>query len=416
MTEKLAFDRIGKKDYRAIKIALGGEGEFDGYFGEDKSGTDAFGRQRVSTPSTIFDSKLLYDKRGVFWDEVITGIATSAHSTEHARVLMSVGEDGDSVIRQTKMRFNYQPGKSFLILMTGVLGEQTSNTTKRIGAFDQNNGVFFEQEGDTLSVCIRKATADIKVAQKNWNVDKLDGSGLSGITLDTSKSQIFIIDFEWLGVGTVRYGFVIDGKIIYCHFRHNANVHDTVYMSTPNLPLRYQVSSSGGSCYMSHICSSVISEGGQDPNGLIFNHSNGNTAISAPTSGTKYVALALRLKETAIDATIIPIGLDFLSTSNTNFRWFVSINPTLSSALTYSDYHSSSSVQQAVGTGQTLTEDGIIIEGGYAAARQMVASPINAALRIGSKIDGTRDEMVVCVQPLANSADIYGSIEWRELV
>ncbi|KKK52864.1 hypothetical protein LCGC14_3100620, partial [marine sediment metagenome] len=209
---------------------------------------DAFGRQRITQPLTVFDSKQIFDNQPRFWDET-EGLLdfTSTHSVLTASTVISydAGATGGTFTRQSFMRFNYQPGKSQLIMMTGIL-RKSGSPLAQIGYFDDDNGLFFETNTeDVTGVVLRSgvsgSTVDTRVVQANWNLDVMDGSGVSGITLDWSKTQIFVIDFEWLGVGTARMGVFAHGEIHYVHQFRNANVLDVVYMSTPNLPCRYQL-------------------------------------------------------------------------------------------------------------------------------------------------------------------------------
>jgi len=273
----------------------------------DSPSLDAFGRFRVSNPFTIFDSKQLFDSQPTLWDDdEETGSGTSSsHSTDTSATTISVSDSiSGKRTRQTFMRFNYQPGKSFLIMLTGILATTGSGTgnTFRIGYFDDNNGIFFEDHDETLRVVRRTSTSgspvDNAVAQSSWNLDTLDGSGLSGVTLDKTKTQIFVIDFQWLGVGRVRMGVVVNGVLIYCHEFLNSNVLDTVYMSTPNLPLRYQIENngSGDAGSMDQICCTIVSEGGVEDNGALHYQSTGDNSINANTVGTWYVVCGLRLK------------------------------------------------------------------------------------------------------------------------
>ena len=102
---------------------------------------DSFGHLRVSQPYTNFDSKFLYDKLPLLWDEAVTG-GSSTHDPDNACINLTVSANGHSVIRQTKQRFNYKSCKSQLFLFTGVLGAGVSQTVKRVGAFDDDNGLF----------------------------------------------------------------------------------------------------------------------------------------------------------------------------------------------------------------------------------------------------------------------------------
>jgi hypothetical protein len=263
---------------------------------------------------------------------------------------------------------------------------------------------------------IRKNGSDTKILQDNWSVDTFDGDGISGVTLDTSKAQIFLIDYEWLGVGRVRFGFVIDGLIYYCHHENHANSATSVYTSTSNHPIRYEISSSNGSGSLQHICSSIISEGGLEPIGILRSHSTQGTHIYADTMDVIYAMLGVRLKSTHLDATILPNDVSVLAETNDSFRWILSLNPTIADTFSYSDL-SNSACQIATGvTANTVSNLGIVIQQGYVSQQgRSVESPVSNALSLGSLIDGTPDELVLSVMPLSNASDIQAAINWREL-
>lgn len=389
---------------------------------------DAFGRIRISQPQTVFDSKQLHDKLPLFYDESITngsGNATSTHSTTDASTTMHV-ESGDTIIRQTFQHFNYQPAKSQLCFYTGRIEEAGGATgvIARIGSFTATNGLFFELNGTTMNIVERKASSDTSVAQSSWNIDKMDGTGASGITVDWSKTNIFFVDFEWLGVGTVRYGLAINGVLYYVHETHHANTATSVYMSTPNLPIRYEISSTSGNGNMEHICSSVISEGGIQENGVLLDASTGSTMISASSAGTIYGLMAGRLRSTHLDATVAMKSLSTMETSGKDCEFFVAINPTLAAgSWTFTDY-GNSAVQIAVGNGtQTITANswslrfsGTWVAGGGGSAGNSQVFEVLSALGLGSQIDGTASIFVVCARPVQANANVGAIVQWRELL
>ncbi len=395
----------------------------------DTPSIDAFARLRTSEPFTLFDSKQLHDKQPLFWDEEIGGAATSVHSEVNAETRMNVTTSAaDYVIRQTKQRFNYQPGKSQLSFMT-FHSPQSTGMTSKVGLFDgtgannltPNNGIYFEADG-AVSWNISKDGATAETAtMDNWNVDKLDGTGASGITLDLSQAQILIIDFEWLGVGRVRVGFVIDGLIYYVHYFNHANKagFDTVYMSSPNLPLRYQIETDGTTAsHLSHICSTVISEGGVEKTGILRSVDNGKTDVVATLVDTLYPLLAIRLKAAYLDITVTPENFSAMNSDKGDFRWALLLNPTITgTALSYADVDNSS-VQSAVGTGaQTITDQGLVIGSGYVSDKTREAGDsLQTALRIGSTIAGVRDELVLAVDSDDPGKTFLGSLGFRELL
>lgn len=398
--------------------------------GSDTMSGDAFGRFRVSQPFTIFDSKLLHDDAPLLWDESLetgSGIS-SAHSVDTASVtLTSTLDTAGKFTRQTFMRFNYQPGKSQQIFMTFVLDNSGGGTGvhRRVGYFDDENGIFLYDNEGTVSVVRRSfatgSAVDTEVAQSSWNIDPMDGTGPSGITVDWSKSQILVIDFEWLGVGRVRMGLNIDGIMYPIHEFLNANTLDVVYMSTPNLPLRYQIETEATSAASSLecICSTVISEGGFSPLGGLHYDSTAGTHVDANVDGTIYAVVGIRLQAAKLDQTILMESVSLLETAgNNNVEWLLLMNPTVAGTFTYSNV-TNTSVQTAKGaTANTVTGGTAIAGGHFTSANRGGASgsDIGNAIRLGAAIDGTVDEIVLCVRPTGSSnIDVEGGIAWREM-
>lgn len=408
---KRALDRAG---YRVSSVAV------------TEPAADAFGRLRVANPTTLFDSKMLFDKNPLFWDETITdnsGNATSTHDTSDASVSMYV-EATDTIIRQTKQRFNYQPGKSQLVVCTGQLSNGGTGVMGRIGAFDANDGLFFELDDTTCSVVKRKATADTSVAQADWNLDKLDGTGPSGVTLDTTKAQIMFFDYEWLGVGRVRFGFYFDGLPVYVHEFDHVNELTSVYMSTPNLPVRYELSSAAGgaSATMQHICSSVVSEGGSDLFGVIHAESTEGTAVVGTNADTIYAVIGLRLKGTHLDAIVKPEEVSMMAETADDFEWMLLLNPTVAGTPTFADVTNSACQSYTGASANVVTADSwdLRIAAGFTKNTNQGGSPValdvQSAFGLGSTIAGTPDELVLAVRPLGAAAEIQGTLSWRELL
>lgn len=409
----------------------------------EKPQFDAFGRARVATPLTLFDSKLLGDNRPLLWDdqEVSGSLTGSSYDSDTSSVtLTTTALTAGQRVRQTYQRFNYQPGKSTAIFITAVMGAATSGVTKKIGYFDDNNGIFFEQTADNIYCVIRNGGADTKVNRNQWRVtypytarftgtnsdaeflqtvkDPLDGTGPSGINLDLSKAQIFIFDLEWLGVGSVRFGIVIDGYFLYVHEEVHANVVTDVYMRSPNLPLRYEISSTGdadaGS--LKCICSTVISEGGQDDTGITRYISTAGTQVDANSADTLYAALGIRLKSTHLDNIVRIANISIINEQAGDFEWALILNPTVADTFTFSDI-TNSAIQAATGATANTVTGGTYLSGGFVASGTRgggTVSDLKNLRYIGSAIDGTPDELVLCVRPLGTNADIQASITYKE--
>lgn len=389
----------------------------EGVPAENLAWRDAFGRWRISAPWTLFDSKQSIDADPYHWDdaEVSGGSTSSTHSTTEARSRLAVGATTAGVrVRQTYRRFNYVPGKSHLVIMTALVDAAGGGTgiTRSLGLFDDNNGLFFLDDEGTFKVVVRDGGSDTEVAQSSWNIDPMDGTGPSGKTLDLTKVQIFTIDFEWLGVGRVRFGVDIDGVLYYVHESLTANSGTTVYMATANLPLRYRIENDGTGAASSFdaICATVQSEGGIDPIGQPFWLSNASTGVTGTSAGTVYALKGIQLKTTTLSQVIRFTKIDTVTTSNKAYEWLLYLNPTVAGTFTFSDF-SGSRFQTATGVAANTITGGTILDGGYVYEGGSSVVPVNAEIRLGADISGTRDQIVLAFRPISNDTTVYGGMQ-----
>lgn len=289
----------------------------------DGANLDAFSRLRISGIDTIFDSSFQYDLQPLIYEAKTANGGGVAHDADLVSAgLSTAAQASSSAILQSKQYHRYIPGKSQLIVMTGVPGAAVANVVKRIGYFDAENGIFLEQNGTTDVAVVRRTsvgdgTTDNRVPQASWNIDTLDGNGPSGITLNLTRATILIIDLQWLGMGRVRVGFDIGGQIVYAHEFLNANVLSTVYMQTANLPVRWEIAGNGVAT-MYATCASVNSEGGADKFfGYQFAYSRASvTAVN----NTRTYGFSIRPKATfnsIVNRTWLkPLAFDCLVTGN----------------------------------------------------------------------------------------------------
>lgn len=401
--------------------------------------TDAFGRIRVSQPFTLFDSSHRYNDNGL-WATSNTAENTSYNFvTNQSTVDMTVTTTANAeVIRETTKVFSYQPGKSLLIMNTFAMHPPKANVRQRLGYFGDSNGIYLENDGTTNYFVLRTNTSssivETKVSQSEWNIDKFDGTGYSAQTggaehasgLDVSKTNILWMDVEWLGVGDVRCGFVVDGKMLPAHTFHNDNKNLVPYMTTATLPLRYEIKNTGtttSNSTLSQICSTVISEGGYELYGA---QQAIQTPIGAPvdlpTAGTYYPVVSLRLKTSPnrLDAIVILTALSILGiTNNAFYNWQVRANATTSGG-TWVSAGDGSAVEYKI-DGGTIS-GGRVLASGFTAATNQSAAPIDILKQALFKfqlerngLTGTPYELTLCATASLNGADIYASVDWEEI-
>lgn len=385
---------------------------------------DAFGRARVSPPVTLFDCQNRYAKNPDF-DESVSGSASVSYSANESSVLLNVtNASGDKVVRETKRVFAYQPGKSLLVMNTFVMPTTHANLRCRVGYFGVNNGVFFERSGTALRMVRRTYTSgsvvDNVVAQADWNGDKLDGTGSSGLTLDTTKSQIFWQDFEWLGVGSVRTGFIINGKFIVCHTFNHANILALVYMTTAILPIRYEIENTGatdGSRTMRQICSTVISEGGYEKKTVL---QTARMTTSASVGTTLVPLLSLRLDSNRLDSIVIPDGYRVLpsATASTDFEIQLVKNATLTGsswAQTTSDNVEYDVTASAI-TGGVVVDSIYVKESNQAISAVANNGEYNWAMQFGRTLAGVSDTYTLAARTLSGTQSAFATFSFWDLL
>lgn len=405
---------------------------------------DAFGRLRVSNPYTLFEFNSILGKTTYSITEEKSVGATSIADTNNSFVEMSVDQTGEYVIRQSREYIMYQPGKSKLVYLTGVLytnPNTLNNVTTKIGCFDDTMGIYIQMSNGDISV-VKDNNTVTTVTRSNW-VDSLDGTGPSGVTVDFSKAQIFMFDFEWLGVGQVRCGIVIAGRLYYYYTFTHANQLVAPYIQMAKLPVRYEIRSTGGSNSMRMICGTVISEGGISPIGKTFtygNYTSGGIGISGnnPTTVVPLFGLRLRNQQPFNRVTLKIKKVDIANTNTTSVgSWVLLVNPTLrTGSVTWSDYSLTNTSQYAtesavqIGTYSNLstidspTSYQIILSGFYTArdtaTLSMTTDELIARFPLGGSINGTTtDEVVLAANVITTSGGdpkLYAFIEWIEIM
>jgi hypothetical protein len=391
-----------------------------GIFASGSAG-DAFGRLRASQPYTIFDSQNRYAQSGDFSETTATGGSSTYLPNESSVQLDVTTSSGSEVVRQSYRVFPYQPGKSLLVMNTFVFGAGQSNLRQRVGYFSTQNGVFLELDGTTLYFVKRSyvtgSVVDTRVAQTDWNTDKLNGTGNSGFTLDITKSQIFWQDFEWLGVGSVRCGFVIDGQLIIAHVFQNANVAANVYMTTATLPIRYEITATAGigsAASMKQICSTVVSEGGYERKVA----ATVARMTTATTVGTSFEPLvSIQLNSSRLDSVIIPFRYNALPTGSADYEIALIKNATLTGA----SFVASDSPNADYDVSATALSGGTIVRTDYVASTNQASAQLdsdleyNFDLQLGRTIGGTSDIYTLAARVLSGTDPIIGSLEFYDL-
>lgn len=411
----------------------------------DGPSLDAFGRLRVSTPFTQFESTNQYAPstfaNQLFWDSAIVGAGAVSPQTNECSIRLSTGGTtaANAATVQSKQHLLYQPGKSRAVAMTFVCGAAKTNSTFEIGYANANNGILFQRitgAVNTTNYITRRTyvtgnAVDTQVAQGSWNLDKLDGTGASGITIDFTETQILFLDLQFLGVGRVRVGFDIDGQLIYAHEFLNANSLPTAYMSTGSLPLRVRVINDGtsnGTLTADFICSTVLSEGGYEGTSA-RQFSVGNGITTRATSTTFLPLIAIRPMATFRSNTfrghVVPLGANLIASSQVH-EFVIFRNATLTKgggAPTWNNVNATYSAAQYTIDADAIS-GGIEIDGDYLLAGGVGATAfkglgmINVFLDnplVQTSLNNTLETLTIAIRTETSTGTARGRLTWKEL-
>jgi len=384
---------------------------------------DAFGRIRVAQPFSIFESKSIQGSGQYFFTYNQVGGGSATFVENEAMVRLDVGTtNNDRSLRQTREYFIYEPGRSQLFIITGKMDTPKANLVQSMGAYDDDNGIFIENDGTTNNIVLRSSTSgtlfERRIPQSSWNLDPLDGTGPSEFDLDVSKANILTIDYQWLGVGRVRVGFSTShGTYAYAHQFLNANLFDSVYMNNPNLPVRWEIrnnGATGSSSSLSAICCGIFSEGGYSPLGAVVATDIGGSTVSVGTA--EEVVLAVRLKSQFNRATLIPKSFDAFQTSSDHcvFRCYIADAPTGGNWSSVSE-----KVEANINPGlvsSVLTGEKVQIATAYISPNSRGSAPVvESLLRVSSDYAGTSKAIVVTAETFSASSDVAAAIQWKEI-
>lgn len=212
----------------------------------------------------VLDVNVYSGKNDNLIAESILNAATSEHETNYVAMKMNtVGADVPNQIRrQSKEYVNVPSGRINISLITGVLARTSDGSafdvsavgdtagdkvTSQIGLFDNLNGVYFQYEAtntageleEAYSICKTVNLTNVTIAQSDWNVDKCDGYGPSGVVLNKSDMNTFIFRMGTLPKTYMQVGIMHEGTAILIHDFKNEQFFN-------KLPMRWSMTQSCG--------------------------------------------------------------------------------------------------------------------------------------------------------------------------
>lgn len=384
---------------------------------------DGFGKLRVSNSDIVWSFMPTSGKHDDdLWNEILDGAATSTYVAEKNSIRLSTTTaSGDRVRRATNRYFIYTPNRSQFIAMSGNFEGAQVNVRKRLGQFDELDGFFFELNGTDFGVVIRSSTSgsavDDFVSQSNWSLDKLDGTGFSGSTLDLTKQQIMVMDYQYLGSGRVRFGFFFGGMVVYCHEFVHANVFSIVYARTPNLPFRAEIENLDAIDSPSNLnisCFSLTVEGGILEFGKTSTFTSGT--IGKTIGSVETYLFSIRLNPLTNRLALKPLQFQFIMTSGTKsvlIRGYFNATLTAPNWQNFGDI-SQSDIEATAFSGGKKSQELYLNIGG--ATSIDAETDLRSETTLSRDLNGVSDTLTVTAQTLGGAAKLLYSSTVKEFV
>ena len=395
-------------------------------------------RAKISGYEIVFFNTFQFDKEIDVWDEITTTGGSAVHNRDRSEVVLTVdgAETGSKVVRQTKTVQRYIPGRTAEASFAFRFTDTAAGIRKRIGMFDDQNGLFLEEIGDELAFVIRSnasgSVVDTRITQANWNQNKLDGTGINGVTLDPNMRQIVIFEYEWYGAGIAEMKFIIDDHPISVHKQFHGNRQQLPWMGTPFVPFRCEIeniSSTTGTHSLHQSSNSFMLEGATGLLGVAV-------SVSSPITGTRlgvannwYPVLSIRLQPDKLAGVVLPSTYQVATIDNTNIFFRLVRNavigadagnsawtavPASGSAFTeYQTYNTPAAIDDA--DQGTRIDSGFIVAGGGSANIQLDQSTQYQLGRYTTTTIGdTSDVFTLLCASSGTNKDALASMTWIE--
>ena len=393
--------------------------------GADTGSVDAFSRLRVANTGQRVDTVFTYDKQPLLFDETTSGDGAASHDSNLRAVYLTTGGTTSGNKAELRLRYYtpYTPGNSQLMAITGTLNPDDTDFTNcktEFGYGDSANAVGFRYDADGAHIFLRSSisgsAADlVKVSQASWD-NPVENA-------DWTKSQIFLIDFQSLAVGRLRFYMDRNGQLIQVHEITNDNVRTGPYWQLASLPVFWSIENTGTAnetCRALAICSTVKSEGGPDlvdlP-GFPFSASSGSVEVST----TLLPIISLQVQPTfnslanrslvfpeAVDiySSDQPVEIRLIENGSLTDPSFAQVN---ANSCTYAD------------TSATAISGGLVVSTFYVAASNRGGSKsVDIVGRVPLSVAGAAGNVgdiftVAAVRASNTNANIKAAIDWKEI-
>ena len=387
------------------------------------------GELKTSSPEVLFFNTFQYTIETDTWDTSNINGGTAVFSSNISGVVMQVTNQLNSeVIRQTRNVMRYIPGRSAELTYAVRLTTPVIGIRRRFGLFNGDDGFYFEDNGgDYACVFINSNGNDNgtpyieRVSRNDWNGDKLDGYGESGVNADAEAQHIVTFEYEWYGAGQIIFKFIINGHCIIIHTFNTANRLHFPWSRTPFLPIRLELKNTIGATGTHKLyqgSNSLSNKGLTYKLGVSQSILSPLTGYNMSVANTFYPIISIRLKSTCLQGVVLPSYFQVGTLDNTNIFYKLLRNATVTNG-TWVDVEDPNSFVQYNLTANNVITNGIQLDAGYVAtgSGQRTELDKNTQYQLGRANLGTVSDTitlaVACVNANKNAVAVLTWVEQR---
>ena len=330
---------------------------------------DSFGRERVSLPSVVFEQNFSQAPADPIWEKTAYGSGTLTNPANSGTTNLNTiaAASGSGYWIQTYNYVRYMPGISTIHRFTFTFAPLVAGLVQRLGMYSDQartgsapgntgDGLYLEANGTTVNLVLRNYVSgtitEIRVPQSQWSLDHMDGTGPtmgnpSGIKLDWTVPQHWILEFQYLGVGVIRMGWNSPVGLIWCHEFVSVNALATPYARTGSFPLSAEIytTTTGIAASTLQLINTVViqeRDGSLTRGWRYFSGNSGTTVCTPGTANALYPILALRALLTndfTKRATFVPVDGSLTvvtaGVGTTSIQWAIVAMPTPMTGATF---------------------------------------------------------------------------------
>ena len=206
----------------------------------------AFGELSVASNTPLAQTDFVYGINTVITSNVTSGSNASVTATNGLLSLVANAAAGASMVMFKPKKFvKYRGGESTLTRITGAFTSGApTNSIQFVGTGflepSSNvilDGMGFGYQGSSFGIFWFRNSSTTFIPQASWNLDTMQGTGKSGITLDPTKLNIFELKFQYLGGGNLFFYVLssITGRWVHVHMIQNAGTLVTPVFRDPTM-------------------------------------------------------------------------------------------------------------------------------------------------------------------------------------